>query len=142
MSETANAQKPTPGSFVTTVVVPIFEGKNEANGFDDKSKRVFRLDTILGKHPSKVGMIKTRHVKDDGESFLIPSDGASAMKLATPAGTMMLYHNTRRECSLVEFSCEATSIDDAKSIFVRGLTPLIDHVSYVANVPIHILEVT
>jgi hypothetical protein len=118
-----------PGSLVEWFVVPRFENQDEATGLDDKSKRMFRLDAVLGKHPWKVGMATTRHEKEDGESFILASDGATAMKMHTPAGDMMLHYNARRECSLVEFSCEATSIAEAKGAFLRGLTPLIDHVS-------------
>lgn len=107
----------------------------------DKSLRSFRLAALLGKHSSREVAISAILRKEDGDSFVIAPESAVVTKLYSPGGEMLLHHNSRRELSLVEFSCQARSIGEAKSVFLGVLTPFLDRLSFRCNLPIHIVRV-
>src|ERR1700691_538218 len=135
----------TPGLLSEYTIVPCFKGDSpsaDRDRLNDSTRRTFKLSALLGKHSWRAGMVRAVHEKEEGGSFILASDGAAATKLDTPVGEMLLFHNRNRELSLVEFTCEATSLNEAKQKFSRFLNPFLDQLSYRANIPIHILERT
>lgn len=124
-------------------VVPDFKdgSTSDSERLSDGSRRNFRLAALLGKQSSGEGAITAVLLKEDGDSFVVAPDSAVVHKLYSPVGEILIYHNSRRELSLIEFSCLATSIADAKLIFLRAITPFLDRLSFSANIPIHVTRV-
>lgn len=126
------------------VIVPVFKDRtlSDHERLTDSRIRRFTLKALLGKHSSKETNIKASISEDDGDSFLLAAKEAVHGKLYSPKGVMLLRHNLRKEISLIEFSCDAVSAFDAKAIFQEALTPFLDQMSFLANIPMHLLQMS
>ncbi|AXQ30893.1 hypothetical protein D0B54_20390 [Solimonas sp. K1W22B-7] len=102
---------------------------------------MFKLKALLGKHSSREGGISTIMTSEDGDSFIVAGYEDTAGMLHTSVGKMILRHNAKKELALVEFDCNSTSIHEAKHLFLKALTPFLDHLSFLANIPLHIVRV-
>jgi hypothetical protein len=132
-----------PGIPKELVLVPVFPDSklSDHERLTDKNMRRFQLRALLGKHSSREGDISATITKNDGDSFVLADNAAVVSKLYSPVGEMFLHHNEKRELSLVEFECEAQTVSGAKGKFLEALTPFLDHLSFVANIPLHILRI-
>lgn len=125
-------------------VVPVFkDGKlSDEERLKDTSIRKFKLRALLGKTTAKDSEISMEFSKNDGDSFVFAHDEAVVTKLYSPAGEIFLYHNIKRELSLIEFECDTETVLSAKNIFIDAVTPFLDHLSFVANIPLHIIKIS
>lgn len=71
-----------------------------------------------------------------GTSFFKPQPGISDYRVRTPAGTYTLIINADGEFSGARLQCRATSLEQAKQIFLKGIVPFLDHLAYIANAPL------
>lgn len=133
-----------PGVVSELIVVPalVDECLSDHERLTDTAKRKFELKALLGKHSIREGNISLVLDADEGDSFIVAPDGSSSSMLHSPLGMMVLHHNAKRELSLITFDCEATSLFEARTIFIRALTPFVDHICFLANIPIHIARVS
>lgn len=133
-----------PGLPGQLVIVPIFKGSDETDEsrLSDESERTFKIKAMLGKHPSSDTNISANIDADSGRSYVIASENAAYTKLATAEGELFLHHNKNREISLVEYQCKAKISRDARTKFLDALNPFLDQISYTANIPLHVTQIT
>ncbi|MBE8232456.1 MAG: hypothetical protein HAW67_01885 [Endozoicomonadaceae bacterium] len=134
----------TPGVLHVAHVVPVFLDGNlsDEERLKDTSIRKFELKALLGKSTAKDSEISMKFSKDDGDSFVLAHPQAVVSKLYSPTGEIFFQHNSNKELSLIEFECEAETVFAAKNIFIDAIAPFIDRLSFVANIPLHILRIS
>jgi hypothetical protein len=76
-----------------------------------------------------------------GTSFFKPRSGLLDYSIRTPFALYKLVTNALGEFSGASSRLRANSIGEASSIFLRGIVPFLDHISYIANVPLIIERV-
>jgi hypothetical protein len=64
------------------------------------------------------------------------------MKVETLDGQFVFWPNNDRRFSTVRFDCTAQSAEDARGLFHKIVGPALDHMAYVANTPLHIVQVS
>jgi len=107
----------------------------------DKSNRDFFVKASLGKHSESRDDIRMSIPDGTGESYIKAHPDAVVTKLYTSTGEIFIKHNENRELSIAEYTCEATTVSEARDKFLSGFTPYLDHTSYIANIPIHITQI-
>lgn len=128
----------TPGVRAIIIIEPVFkEGTNQGkDGLHDSSERTFSIRTLLAKQQSPITNIKANFTKFDGASYLSVSTNNNALKGGTPGGEFQIEINAARELSVVSMQIVATNPTEARNRFLHFISPAIDHISYVFNVPI------
>lgn len=107
----------------------------------DVSERDFDVGAALGKHASASASIQASVSEGEGESFILLPRGKKEVPLGTPKGCFRLVANERGELGTVFHRCKARSSSDAIGIFVTGLTPMLDALSFDAGVPVVVQRV-
>ena len=67
--------------------------------------------------------------------FLMPED-ALFYKLVSRRHTFEVKKNESGELSFIQFDCVAKSITEARHAFIRAALPFLDHLAYVAKLPV------
>lgn len=107
----------------------------------DQEERDFELFCTLRRSIDFPYKLSKPITPDDGSSFFtIPEDGVGFVTISR-AGELRFLLNKERELSGVTWKGRATSMQEATLIFIKALTPVIDHFSYIANVPVVIGEI-
>jgi hypothetical protein len=133
-----------PGIVTHLHVVPVFEG-NKKQDFDrlsDSTPRTFDVTCRLANGIDSVSGINFNFDVDSGDSLIAIPEQAVHMKVETPDGQFIFYPNAERRLSTISFSCFAQSSAEAKVMFHKIVGPSLDHLAYVANSPLHIVQVT
>jgi hypothetical protein len=125
------------------VVIAIMEDdpRRDEDRLYDKTARSFNVSARLGKTALVADIIKGDFGPEDGESYVILPPDAIACRIRWGGYMMEFKKNSRGEQSLIEFETTASSIKEAKEVFLRFALPLIDHLSYTLNCPIFIQTV-
>lgn len=108
----------------------------------DKSKREFFVEALLGKHSESRDDIRMSILDGAGESYIKAHPDALVTKLYTSTEEIFIKHNKNRELCVAEYSCQATTASEAREKFLSSFSLYLDHTSYVANIPIHITQIT
>jgi hypothetical protein len=99
----------------------------------DRTQRTFHIRAVLSKAHSQLESIRGGITLGEGGCFITaPQD----FKLEDPRGTYLICRNERGELALVTRTVMATWYEEAFDIFLSGLTPFLDHLSFVSNTPI------
>jgi hypothetical protein len=53
-----------------------------------------------------------------------------------------LFPNAEKRLSTVRFECTTHSSDEARQLFQRIVGPALDHLAYIGNTPLHVVQVT
>jgi hypothetical protein len=134
-----------PGLSGELFVIPVFKkgnvGTNEER-LNDKSHRRFSVQAALGKQALQQDGISIGVAEGTGASYIKAPPDATSTKLHSPDGEILIYHNSGGELARVEFECETTSASEARSTFLKTFTPYVDHISFLANVPLYITQVS
>ena len=101
--------------------------------FADRTPRLFRVCAVLTKAHTQHTSIPNEITPSMGGCFIITQND---LQIQTPEGNYELFRNTQGELALATRSLTATWYDEACEIFLAGLTPALDHFSYLSNTPI------
>ena len=130
----------TKGEFVARVYLGQTANDDKAR-LSDKSFRDFQITASLSKTYEYNVEFKGSIDVNDGSSFWLLKKDAISSKLSSMVGDYQLYPNKNNEISKIEYKCKTTSIHIAQSLFFKGLTPLLDVISYKAGIPIIISRI-
>ncbi|HDR9101592.1 TPA: hypothetical protein QDA86_004991 [Burkholderia vietnamiensis] len=121
-------------------VVPQFasDGRSDMARLQDDAEREFAVSARLSKTPPSTEQIMGNFDENDGDSYLTAPHDAVMLRAETSEGTFEAKKNRLGELSLVEFTCRATSVSDARSKFQLAVLPFLDKLAYEANCPIFV----
>jgi hypothetical protein len=101
--------------------------------FADRTPRLFHVCAVLTKVHTQHTPIHSEITPSEGGCFIITQNDR---RIQTPEGNYELFRNALGELALATRSLTATWYDEACEIFLAGLTPTLDHFSYLSNTPI------
>jgi hypothetical protein len=101
--------------------------------FADRAPRLFHVCAVLAKAHTQHTAIPSEITPSAGGCFIITQ---SDLQIQTPEGNYELFRNAQGELALATCSLTATWHDEAFELFLAGLTPALDHFSYLSNTPI------
>jgi len=121
-------------------VVPIrqHETKYEEARLLDGTVRRFVTSALFGKSPAIADRISGQFTANDGASYLEAPSDAVFLKFYAGQDTFTISKNQDGELSLATYECEATNELECRLRFLRGITPILDHLAYVANVSLFV----
>jgi hypothetical protein len=108
----------------------------------DEEERDFEVHIVLMRDSGFERDIRTEAEPGDGTSFFQLPTGVDRMIIQNPAGEFSFVVNERREYSGISARCRARSSREARTIVLRAVSPVIDHLAYFANTPLILGNVT
>lgn len=112
------------------------EAREDYARLHDKEPRKFRVSARLGKAPAPPEGIKGDFTPEDGASYLLGFPGADFYRVYVDGLTAEFKLNSKKEHSVIEIECISKDRNEAKNVFLAAMTPFIDHMSFLANVPV------
>ncbi|MHB1302939.1 MAG: methylamine utilization protein MauJ [Acidiphilium sp.] len=127
-----------PGTRGLLTIVPVLRGEEAADErrTTDTEEREFICTIQLIRETSSTPEINGAFTANDGGSFLSPPTGSSILGVNTSYGNFTIESNATGELSIVTIRVRKTSLAEAASSFNATVTPLLDRLSFVANVPV------
>jgi len=107
----------------------------DAAKLTDSEEREFEVSCAFAKEAGFSKSIRIDREIDSGTSFF-KGRGGTENRIHTTVGVFRLFRNPQGELSCARFTCRARSLDEARELFWKGLTPPLDHLTYLANTPI------
>jgi len=104
----------------------------------DRALRTFAIAATLSKQPPATGDLKGDFDAGEGASYFVAPPGVDHHRIDTAGGRFFIRLNDRGELALIEFSCEARDVAEAQAKFAAAVHPCLDHLAYIANVPVHV----
>jgi hypothetical protein len=101
----------------------------------DRTPRLFHVRAVLSKGYIAHEAIRASITPGEGGCFITAPDD---IRLSAPGGTYEILRNSRGELAQATRSLTASSYAEAFDVFLAGLTPSLDHLSYISNTPIRI----
>jgi hypothetical protein len=99
----------------------------------DRTQRIFNVRAVLSKAQSQLDGIRGGITPGEGGCFITaPHD----IHIEDPQGSYLISRNERGELAMVVRTVMATWYEEAFDIFFSGLTPFLDHLSFISNTPI------
>jgi len=134
----APGQLGAPGTHGALTVVPVFRGEEQADELrlTDTEEREFTCTVQLVREVSSKPDINGAFTANDGGSFLSPPTGTVALEVSTVHGSFSIKSNGVGQLSVITMTLRAKGTGEAMAMFHAAITPLLDHLSYVANVPV------
>jgi len=114
------------------------EKRPDAERLGDKTARRFRVSARLSKVPAASGDLKGDFTAEDGASYFVSPEQIHLHRVDTPGGRFDVAKNANREMALVTFDCTARDVGEAQATFANAVYPVLDHLAFMANVPVHI----
>lgn len=129
-----------PGIAGELIVLDVIDGdhRSDDDRLHDHSERPFRIQARLSNHPEANEGISVDIDPEGGSSCFLAHPDAVITKLYSPAGPFEILHNKKRELSLVNFSCNATSTKEARQKFLDGVMPFFNYLCFKADLPLFI----
>lgn len=129
-----------PGLPSDFLVLDVLRGdkRSDQDRMKDNSERQFKVAALLTKAPLATDNVNFSVDVELGSSYISAHPDAVKTLIKIPQGIMELLHNKKRELALVHFQCAATSSVKARNVFINALSPILDHISYLGNVPLFI----
>ena len=135
-----------PGIITHLDVVPIFshdEGISAGeNRLKDTTRRRFRVTARLARNYDIQQNINFAIEEGSGDSLLSFPQDAAYLKVDTRDGQFVIFPNNERRCSTVRFDCTAQTSEEAQRLFHKMVAPALNHLSYMANVPLHVVQIS
>jgi hypothetical protein len=133
-----------PGVLTQLHVVPVFsdDRRNDDERLQDNTSRSFRVTCKLTKDVEVQHDIKFNFAEDSGDSFLAIPDRVIALEVKTFDGKFVFNRNEKGRLSSIRFECIAKSHIEARKLFQKIVGPSLDHLSFVANSPLHTPQIT
>jgi hypothetical protein len=101
----------------------------------DRTRREFRVRAALAKTRTPGERIRASIESGEGDCFVTAPDD---LRIQTRDGVYEISRNGQGELALVSYSLNATWYGEAFEIFLSGVTPWPDHLSYLSDTPIFI----
>lgn len=134
------------GVFTHLHVVPIFKNdtKSDEERLRDTTPRKFRISARLAKGIETASNIDINFdfQKTSGDSLFVVPKNVSYMKIETLEGIFFFHPNEKKCLSTVQFECTSKSSFEARQLFHRIVGPSLDHLAYIGNSPLHVVQVT
>lgn len=133
-----------PGVLTQLHAVPAFDGdrKTDEERLRDKTLRKFRVTCRLMKDVEVQPDLNFNFAEDSGDSLLAIPEHATALQVETHDGKFVFNRNGKGRLSSIRFDCVAHSGIEARRLFQKVVGPALDHLSFVANSPLHTPQVT
>lgn len=133
-----------PGVVTHLHVVPVFEGEKWADEerLRDTTPRGFRVTARFARNNDVQPNINFNFEESSGDSLFSFPEGVTYMKVETFDGQFVVCPNSDRRFSTVKFDCTAQTGEDARRLFHKIVGPALDHLAYVANTPLHVVQVS
>lgn len=111
------------------------DNRSAKERFTDRTLRVFHVRAALAKARTQGENVRASIQLADGSSFITAPDD---IRIQTRDGAYQVSRNAQGEFAQVSCSTMATWYQEAFEIFLSGVTPWLDHLSYLGNIPIFI----
>jgi hypothetical protein len=133
-----------PGVVTHLHVVPVFQNdrRRDEERLRDLTPRNFRVTARLAKNNESQPSINFSFDEGSGDSLFSIPDNAAYLKVESFDGKFFFYPNSERRLSTVRFECTAQSGDEAKRLFHKIVGPALDHLAYVTNTPLHLVQIS
>ena len=129
-----------PGTAGQLVVLDVIPGDTRSKGsrLRDDRKRPFEVSAILRKDALHDTNINLSVDVEQGSSYVLAEAEALESYITVRGQRLTLAHNSNRELSKLSYPCEATCGADALAQFHAIIGPILDHISFSADVPMHL----
>lgn len=131
-----------PGTFANLHAVARLpeEKRSDDEILRDRSNRIFEMHGFFSKGELEKpnSNFKIEANPENGSSFLLLPEGPIGSRFHTPYGTYELSKNSKNEVSMFSLKVKASSGGEAVNIFIKGISPILDHWSYDKNLPFFI----
>lgn len=133
-----------PGIVAHLHVVPVFQDdrKNDEKRLRDLTLRSFRITARLAKNNDIQPNINFNFNEDSGDSLFSIPEKVAYLKVETLDGKFFFYPNSEKRLSTVRFECTAHSCEEARRLFHKIVGPALDHLAFVANTPLYVVQLT
>lgn len=133
-----------PGIVTHLHVVPVFQNdrRGDEERLRDLTQRNFRVTARLAKNNDTQPNINFNFDQGSGDSLFSIPDNAAYLKVETFDGKFFFCPNSERRLSTVRFECTAHSGEEARRQFHKIVGPALDHLAYVANTPLHLVQIS
>ena len=135
-----------PGTLRYLMIVPKFgpDDQNSDERVKDKTPRKFQVSARFSIDSQPLPNLKMDFNFDNnsGDSLFLFPEGAAYIDIETNEGTFKLFPNKNRRLSTARFDFIANSVGEAQQSFSEIIGPLLDHMVYVTNTPLHIVQIS
>lgn len=133
-----------PGSIMRLQVVPLFQGDTRTSDSRvyDKTLRKFTIACRISRHHEAPRNINFDFSATSGDSYFSVPDSVTRVSVKALNGEFFFDKNENGRLSSVTFECLATSIEDARLGFQKVVVPALDHLAYVGNSPLHVVQIS
>lgn len=133
-----------PGIVTHLHVVPVFQNdrRRDEERLRDLTPREFRVTARLAKNNEAQPSINFSFHEASGDSLFSTPDNVAYLQVETVGGKFFFYPNNEKRLSTVRFDCVARSGDEARRLFHKIVGPALDHLAYVANTPLHVVQIS
>ena len=142
---TKNALGPS-GTFKYFMIVPKF-GPNDTKSderVNDKTPRTFQVSArfSIDSQPLPNATVDFNFDNDSGDSLFLFPGGAAYIDIEIKEGSFKLFPNKNRRLSTARFYCIANSVGEAQQGFGEIIGPVLDHMVYMTNTPLHMVQIS
>jgi len=124
------------GYVITVDIIPE-DVRTEDSRLKDTSLRSFKVMGSLTKSSPLPDQIKASVKAGDGNSFFSVPELVKMTKIqGNPYGNYIIYINSNNEFATVALDLQANSWMNALDIFTKGISPYLDRLAYIADVPV------
>jgi hypothetical protein len=133
-----------PGIVTHLHVVPVFgnDKRGDEERLRDLTPRNFRVTARLAKNNEAQPSINFSFDEGSGDSLFSTPDNVVCLKVETVGGKFAFYPNSEKRLSTVRFDCTARSGGEARRLFHKVVGPALDHLAFVANTPLHVVQIS
>lgn len=120
---------------ITTVIDTGDGSGSDEVRLSDKSERTFQVDILLTKYETALPILDFGFTEEDGGSHLVFPNGSGG-RFTTTVGCFELKMNSSREAAMVAGQVVANSSHEAMARLCDSASIVLDHLSYIAGVPV------
>ena len=122
------------------VLAPVWKDKRRSSDkwVIDETKRIFQISARLSKTPLEAEEISGSFTEDDGGSYLHIPESYLSKRVQCSEGAFELKTNKQGQEAIIEFECEADSMQNARAIFMQAILTLLDQQAYISNSPLFV----
>lgn len=133
-----------PGTVKYLMIVPKFgpEDKKSDERVNDKTPRKFQVSARFAIDSQPIPNINFNFDNDSGDSLFLFPENAAYIDIEIEEGKFTLFPNMNRRLSTARFYCIANSVGEAQQGFSEIIGPLLDHMVYITNTPLHMVQVS
>ena len=110
--------------------------RRDEDRFKDDSLREFEVIGSLARFLPFTEDIKCSVAEGEGTSYFLMTEGSEKAKVSTPFGNYHLQPNGRGELATIRHVSSFSTWQAAIGNFISGISPFLDRLSFVANVPV------